>query len=453
MEPLERKMNERPSSKSVSTKLQRIAELARQMPGTALTTLSHHIDLEFLEEAYRRVRKDGAVGVDEVTAEEFARNLEENLKTLLDGYKSGNYKAPPVRRVYIPKDNNKVRPIGIPTFGDKVLQKAVAMVLNAIYEEEFLDCSYGFRPGRNQHQALQVLWEALSQGDGFVLEMDISSYFDSIPFVQLRQMLDRRVRDGVMRKMIDKWLKAGVMEGNQEKHMEAGTPQGGVASPILANIYLHEVLDKWFEIEVRPRLAGRGKLIRFADDAVIVFSNEDEARRVKEALEKRMAEYGLKLHPEKTRIIEFRRPRRKPGNGRRDPKEHHSFDFLGFTHYWGRGRKGYWIVKRKTAKGRLKKAFRRIFEWCRGHRHMRVKEQCEALNSKLRGHYNYYGITNNFQSLSKFFHEVKRIWRYWLNRRSQKKRMPWSRFNLLLQQHTLRKPCIVHSVYGRAANP
>jgi len=254
---------------SVSTKLERIAQLAKQIRNATLTTLAYHIDIEWMREAYRRVRKDGAVGVDGQTADEYAANLEENLQSLLSRAKAGDpYRAPPVRRVYIPKaDGKKQRPIGIPTFEDKVLQKAVAMVLDAVYEQEFLDCSHGFRPGRSAHDALKALrGDTMEMRGGWALEFDIEAYFDSVSHVHLREMLRRRVRDGVILRLVGKWLKAGVMEEGCVYHPEAGTPQGGVISPLLANVYLHYVLDLWFEQEVRPRMKGRACLVRYADD-------------------------------------------------------------------------------------------------------------------------------------------------------------------------------------------
>jgi RNA-directed DNA polymerase len=280
----------KPSPGTVSTKLERIAKLAKQMPSAVLTSLSHHIDIEWLKEAHRRVRKDGAVGVDGQTADEYAKNLEANLQSLLDRAKSGDhYRAPPVRRVHIPKgDGSKTRPIGIPTFEDKVLQKAVAMALEAVYEQDFLPCSYGFRPGRGAHDALQALWEqTMAMGGGWVLEGDIEAFFDSVDHAKLREVLSQRVRDGVLTRLIGKWLRAGVMEEGMVRHPDTGTPQGGVISPLLANVFLHEVLDAWWERDVRPRLRGRAVLVRYADDFVMVFETEEDARRVAEVLPKR----------------------------------------------------------------------------------------------------------------------------------------------------------------------
>jgi len=261
-------MSETLSSGDVCTKLQRIAEMAREHPERVFRSIHHVIDIAWLREAYRRTRKDGAAGVDGQTAAEYAANLEGNLQSLLDRFKSGSYRAPPVRRVHIPKgDGRKTRPIGIPTFEDKVLQRAVTMAVTAIYEQDFVDGSYGFRPSRSAHDALQALRsELMSLRGGWVLEVDVVSFFDTLDHGHLRRFLDRRVTDGVLRRVIHKWLHAGVLEQGQLSYPEAGSPQGGVISPLLANIYLHEVLDVWFEREVRPRLQGRGRLIRYADD-------------------------------------------------------------------------------------------------------------------------------------------------------------------------------------------
>jgi group II intron reverse transcriptase/maturase len=425
------------------------------MPGVALRTLAHHIDVEWLTEAHRRVRKDGAAGVDGQTAEEYAKNLEENLQSLLDRAKSGDhYRAPPVRRVHIPKgDGTKTRPIGIPTFEDKVLQKAVAMVLEAVYEQDFSPCSYGFRPGRGAHDALQALWEqTMSMGGGWVLEADIESFFDSVDHTKLREVLSQRVCDGVLVRLIGKWLKAGVMEEGVVRHPESGTPQGGVISPLLANVYLHEVLDTWWEREVRPRLRGRSALVRYADDFVMVFETEEDARRVAEVLPKRFEKYGLRLHPEKTRLVRFEPPDSRPPSSGGSGENASSFGLLGFTHFWAKSRKGSWVVKRKTMKDRFSRTLRRISMWCRANRHLPIKEQHTALARKLRGHDAYYGITGNARALVALRQCVRRIWQKWLNRRSWKAQMTWTRMNRLLAVFPLPPARVVHSIY-RAANP
>jgi len=449
MGPEKGKASGRPSPGSVSTRLQRIAELARESPGMAFTTLAHHVDIEFLRAAYDLTRKDGAVGVDGQTAEAYAADLEGNLAGLLERFKSGSYYAPPVRRVHIPKgDGTKTRPIGIPTFEDKVLQRAVAMVVEAVYEQDFLECSYGFRPGKSAHQALEALWRStMKMNGGWVVEVDIRSFFDTLEPSQLRAFLDRRVRDGVLRRTIDKWLKAGVLEGGRVTRPETGTPQGGVISPLLANIYLHEVMDCWFRDEVQPRLGGGSFMVRYADDLVVVCELEGDARRVLEVLPKRFGKYGLELHPEKTRLVRFGRPKDEddePGSG--------NFDFLGFTHHWAKSRTGKWVVKRKTAGSRLSRALKAVRVWLRSHRHKEVATQHRSLVRKLQGHYAYYGITGNAPSLSRFLHEVRREWRKWLGRRSQRAALSWERFGQLLSRYPLPPIRVVHSIYRNAAN-
>jgi RNA-directed DNA polymerase len=444
MTPLGGKMAETPISEGISTRLQRIAELAREDPQRAFLSLAHHIDIELLREAYRRTRKDGAPGIDGQTAEEYEANLEANLQSLLDLFKSGRYQAPPVRRVHISKgDGDKTRPIGIPTFEDKVLQRAVAMVLGAVYEQDFLDCSYGFRPGRSAHQALNSLWhEVMKMGGGWVYEVDIQSFFDELDHGHLRSFLGRRVRDGVLRSTVDKWLNAGVMEEGRLSHPESGTPQGGVISPLLANVYLHEVLDTWFDREVRPRLRGRAHLVRYADDFVMVFELKVDADRVTEVLSKRLARFGLRLHPDKTRLVRFQRPGR--GESLAWSQRPETFDLLGFTHYWGKALSGSWVLKRRTSRERMRRSLRRVNEWCRKYRHYPRPWQHEQLSRKLRGYNNYYGLTGNFESLATFRRRLERIWRKWLNRRSQRKGMSWKRFWGYLKRNPLPKLAITH---------
>ena len=389
-------MAETPCSGTVSTKQIELTQRATEITEGALTTLAHFIDLDWLREAYRRTRKDGASGDDGQTAAGYEKQLDENLSRLLDRFKSRAYRAPPVKRVYIPKaDGKRRRPIGIPTLEDKVLQRAVVMLLEPIYEVQFSKASYGFRPGRSAHQALEALWQgAIGHPEGWLIELDIESFFDNVDHKLLQSLIVRRVGDGVIRRIIGKWLNAGVMEEGQLSYPTQGTPQGGLVSPLLANIYLHEVLDRWFEEDVLPRLKSRAFMVRYADDAVLGFAREEDAQRVYAVLAKRFARFGLTLHPEKTRLMKFGRPgpKDRPRGG---PGFYRSFDFLGFTHYWGRSRKGSWVVRRKTATGRLSRALRNITLWCRRYRHEPVGWQHAQLSRKLRGHYAYYGITGN----------------------------------------------------------
>jgi group II intron reverse transcriptase/maturase len=438
-------MDETPSSDTISTKLERIAKLAKELRGVPLQTLAHHIDVDWLREAYDRTRKDGAPGIDGQTAVEYAAQLEDNFRALLDRVKAGKYRAPPVRRVHIPKgDGAQMRPIGIPTFEDKVLQRAVAMVLEAVYEQEFHDFSYGFRPGRSALQACEALQNTtVRMAGGWVLEVDIKQFFDTLDHGHLRQILGRRIRDGAILRLIGKWLNAGVMEGLVLSHPEAGTPQGGVISPLLANIYLHEVVDEWFVHDVRPRLKGRAALVRYADDLLFIFAQKDDAERVLSVLPKRFGKYGLTLHPDKTRLVPFHRPDRGDG----DDDGPGTFDLLGFTHHWSLSRNDNWVVKKRTANDRISRTLRRITEWCRKHRHWDVEGQHRALSRRLNGHYAYFGVTSNYAALARVWHEAKAIWRKWLSRRSQKGLVNWRAMHDLMERFPLPRPRIIHR-YG-----
>jgi RNA-directed DNA polymerase len=439
----------------VSTKQQQIAKLAKQSPLMGFTSLNHHIDLRWLYEAYLRVRPDGAAGVDGQTVADYTANLQDNLRSLLERAKSGTYRAPPVRRVHIPKGTGpETRPIGIPTFEDKILQRAVVMVLEAVYEQDFCDCSYGFRPRRSAHQALDCLWRQTTKTrDGWLIEVDIRKFFDTLDHAHLRELLRRRIRDGVLLRLIDKWLNAGVLEDGNITYPDQGSPQGGVISPLLANIYLHYVLDEWFEQEVKPRLRGQAFLIRYADDFVMGFTCEEDARRVLAVLPKRFGKYGLTIHPDKTRLVEFQPPARshRPGSG--EGSQPGTFDFLGFTHYWGRSRKGAWVVKRRTAADRLRRAIKKITQWCRYNRHEPVTAQHQTLSQKLWGHFAYYGITGNGGALHRFRDAVTRAWRKWLSRCTRGKRLSWDRVTCLLKRFALPAAVVVHSVYRAVVNP
>ena len=443
------------NSEDVLTKQRRIAYLAMQSPEMGFTSLAYLMDLDWLKEAYRRTRKDGAVGVDGVTAAEYEQDLEGNLQRLLDRAKSGTYKAPPVRRVHIPKggSTSETRPLGIPTLEDKLLQRAVVMLLEPIYERDFLDCSYGFRRGRSAHDALDAFRDQTmrSRPKGVtVLEVDIRKFFDNLDHQHLRQFLQVRVRDGVLLRLIGKWLKAGVMEDGSVSYPDSGSPQGGVISPMISNVFLHYVLDLWFEEEVQPRLQGKAFLVRYADDFVIGFCEHRDAERVMEVLPKRFGKYGLTVHPTKTKLIRFRPPssRAKDDNDRPG-----TFDFLGFTHYWGVSLKGHWVVKLKTAKDRFTRAIQKIDRWCRDNRHLPISEQHKKLNEKLRGHYAYYGVTGNSGALTRFFHEVAPRWRRWLNRRNNLRSMTWEKFLVILQRYPLAPARSVRSKLRLAANP
>jgi RNA-directed DNA polymerase len=428
----------------ISPILQEIATQAEHYPEMVFTTLWHKIDVAWLRVAYALTRKDGASGVDKVTAAAYAENLESNLATLHRKLREGQYVAPPVERCWIEKDDGTQRPIGIPTFEDKIVQRAVVLVLEPIYEQEFSVCSYGFRQARSAHQAIQMLRaHCLRQRIHWIVDADVSGFFDTIDRGHLRAFLRRRVNDGNVLRMIGKWLHAGVMEDGQVEYPESGTPQGGVISPLLANIFLHYVLDEWFLTVVKPRLKGRCFLVRYADDFVIGCELEADARRVMAVLPKRFGRYALSIHPTKTKLVDFR-----PPVGRtKVVEEDHTFNFLGFTHYWATSRRGSWVIKRKTMKKRLTRFVKRVWQWCRQARHERIRDQYQALCRKLRGYYQYFGIRCNYPALQRVYEHARKAWRYWLRRRSHKGKVTWEQaVRTILTNFPLPRPRIIHNI-------
>jgi group II intron reverse transcriptase/maturase len=426
----------------VYTKQQRIAKAAEKYSGESLTNVAQYIDVQWMHCAYEWTRKDGAAGIDGVTAAEYEVGLLGRLENLVELLKSGDYYAPPVKRVYIPKagSSTEKRPIGIPTFEDKILQRAIAMALEPIFEREFYDFSYGFRPGKSAHHALERIWkESMGMNGCYVIDMDISKYFDTIDHGLLRGMLSRRVSDGVITRVIGKWLNAGVVDGGNRIYPEKGTPQGGVISPLLSNLFLHEVLDDWFVKVVKPLMRGKASMVRYADDAVIMCELKEDAERILKVLGLRFEKYGLKIHPEKTKLLDFTKPR----DGER--KGNSSFAFLGFTHYWTKSRKGKWMVGRKTDSKRFKRAVTAISRWCKANRHKPMREQWKILKAKISGHYAYYGMSLNFRSISEFYVRVKTVWLKWLNRRGHKSSWNWESFADYLKDWPLPKPRIMHS--------
>jgi len=425
---------------SVSTRQQHIAKIAKKYANSALNTLNHHLDLLWMREAYQKINTKSAVGVDGQSVADYGKNLDENVKDLLERAKSGRYRARAVRRVHIPKNERETRAIGIPTTENKVLERAVAMLLEPIYETDFKEGSYGFRPNRSAHDALESIREFAMEMKGcWVIDADIRKYFDTIPHDRLRTILRQRVEDGVILRLIGKWLKSGIMEQGQLSYSDQGTPQGGVISPLLSNIYLHEVLDKWFEEVKLNELRVKAKLVRFADDFVLLVENHDDALKLMNDLPQRFEEYGLSLHSEKTKLVDFRHPWKSGGK----PE---TFDFLGFTHYWGKTRKAGFAMKKKTSSSKQRKSLSNIHQWCKKYRHRPIKWQHGRIVSKLLGHYGYYAVRGNYRSLSIFQRQVRKTWRYWLNQRSRKADgMKWARYDKLTStRFVLPSPRIVH---------
>jgi RNA-directed DNA polymerase len=416
-----------------SPELLKVMERAKD-PEFVFLSLAHLIDEAALTRAFGRIRKSASVGVDGVTKEQYEHELERKIRDLHTRLRTMRWRHQPIRRVFIPKDKGKRRPIGISTTEDKIVQEALREIMEAVYEPMFRECSYGFRRGRSAHDAIRALHRVLYPGrTSWILEIDIESFFDSIDRKMLMEMIQKRVVDGSLKRLIGKCLHVGILDGESYSEPEEGTVQGSVLSPLLGNVYLHHVLDVWFEREVLPRLHGEAHLIRYADDAVIAFASEVDARRVLEVLPKRFERYGLKLHPDKTRLLPFTRPNKADVDG----KGPATFDFLGFTHYWRRGRSGHWTPRVKTQSTRLRRFTRTVAEWCRRHRHQPVKEQHVALRSRLAGHFNYFGVNGNVPSLRHVFRACRRAWHKWLDRRSQRGRKSWEKFEDLLRDFPL----------------
>lgn len=432
----------------MSPGLLKVAERARRDPNARFNALAHLLDREALTRAFGRIRKDAAPGVDGITKEQYGQHLEEHIRELHARLVAKRYRHQAIRRVHIPKAPGRYRPIGISTIEDKIVQGALREVLEAIYEQDFLPCSFGFRPGRGAHDALRTLDRTvIREGTSVILEADIQAYFDKIDRKKLLEALQVRIADPSLLRLISKCLHVGVLDGEQYSTPEEGTAQGSILSPMLGNVYLHYVLDLWFERVVLPRLRGRARLIRYADDLLISFEREDDAKRTMKALHGRMAKYGLTLHPEKTRLVPFRRPRNGVGRGTRPS----TFDFLGFTIFWRRTRKGNWNLGMKTRKARLKRTLKVLGDWCRRHRHLSLKEQHATLGRKLRGHYAYFGVNGNIRCLEQVLHEVERLWRKWLERRSQRGHLPWKRFKAYLKAFPLPKPRVQVWIWAKAS--
>jgi RNA-directed DNA polymerase len=432
-------------AKEVSPKLLEVVERARRNPSMRFFSLAHLIDAAAIERAFHRQRKGAAVGVDGVTKEQYGQELEQNARKLIERMRAWRYRHQPIRRVHIPKAKGKTRPIGISCFEDKLVQEALREILEAVYEPVFSQSSYGFRPGRSAHDALRALDRSAMAGEmNWVLEADIKSYFDSINRKLLMEMLRLRVVDTSLLRLVGKCLHVGVLDGEEYHEPEVGTAQGSVLSPLLGNIYLHHVLDEWLTTELARKIGGHARLIRYADDFVIGFERREDAELAMRELGERMAQYGLKLHPEKTRIVPFTRPAR----GQQGGKGPGTFNFLGFTVYWRRTRRGAWVLGLKTRAERLRRAVQAVRDYCRQHRHESVGEQYAGLCRRLRGHYNYFGVNGNVAALAKLAWHARRAWHKWLNRRGGHARLTWERFSALVRDYPLPPPQVRVSVWA-----
>jgi len=429
------------------TKLALISERARKEPKFKFTSIAHLLNEGFLKECYYSLGRDRAGGIDGVSWKEYGERLDENLKDLVTRLKTKRYKPLPSRRVYIPKDEHLNRPLGLPALEDKIVQKGVARILEAIYEQDFLNCSYGFRPNRSCHQALDVVDKTIMRGPiNYIIEADIKGYFDNVSHEWMMKCLEVRINDPSFLLLIKRFLKAGYIDAGRLVVTKRGTPQGGNLSPMLANIFLHYVLDLWFEKKIKPKAKGMCCLVRYADDFVCTVQYHDDAKYIEQAMRERFTKFNLELHPEKTRIINFGRKEREKAN--RNEHQPNTFNFLGFTHYWGKSRRGNRTLCRKTSRKRFCRACKDLSTWLKEIRCTeQVKEWWPTLQAKLRGHYQYYGISGNGRMITRYHHVTNRLVFKWLNRRSQKISFSWKRFTEYLKHYPLPKPRIVHRLY------
>jgi RNA-directed DNA polymerase len=428
-------------------KLALIAERARREPQGQFTSLAHLLNERFLAACYHRLGRDRASGVDGVTWKEYGEHLEGNLRDLVARMKAKRYWPRPAKRVYIPKDEHSQRPLGLPALEDKIVQKGIVEIMSAIYEADFLACSYGFRPKRGCHQAINAVDKTIMREPiNYVIDADIKAYFDSVSHSGMMKCLRVRIKDPSFLLLIERFLKAGYFEAGEIVATEQGTPQGGNLSPMLSNIFLHYVLDLWFEKRVKRQVRGVCWLVRYADDFVCMVQHEKAAHHILQAIRERFAQFDLVLHPEKTRIISF--GRNEGRKARRERRRPNTFDFLGFTHYCERSRWGRFMVGHKTSGKKFRKKGRELREWIKAMRNAcRVKEWWPVLRAKLQGHYQYYGISGNMRAMRKFYKLVVRLAWKWLNRRSQRHSFTWEQFWTYLKRYPLPEPRIVHNIY------
>lgn len=413
-----------------------IAQKARENPEEVFTSLAHYLTEEHLLKSFRRLRKGASSGLDKVSWYDYEQGLRERISDLHHRLRTQKYRAPDIRRVWIDKGGGKTRALGISSIEDKIVQRAVTDILSQIWEQDFYGYSYGFRPKRSAHQALSYLRnQCMHRKIKWVLDADIQGCFDNFDHSIIRELLSQRLNDKSIMRLINQWLKVGIVDGESMHYNRSGTPQGNIISPLLCNIYLHYVLDKWMSETIKPLLRGEIFIVRYADDFVIGFEHEEDARRVMQTLPKRMGKYGLTIHPEKSHLSKF-----VPDGKGKAP----TLDYLGFTHYWTKSQKGNNLIKRRTKKKGLHKAIKKIQDSCKYNRHERLKEQHRVLSSKLRGLYQYYGIRGNYFSLKTIYLRAIHAWMYWLNKRSQHNSYTWKGYQALLKHFVLPKPRIVH---------
>jgi len=437
---------ERRIQSRTATKLLQISKVSQDKPSYRFTSLASLLDEEYLKDSYVTLKKTKASGVDEVSVTEYGEHLEENLRALIGRMKSQSYRPQSVKRAYIPKAGGGMRGLGIPAVEDRIVQKAIAGILEAIFEPNFIEESYGFRRGRDCHDALKRLdEEIMNKPVNYIIEADIKGFFDNVDHKWLTKFIEHRINDLNLVRIIVRFLKAGIIEEGKSMKTEQGTPQGGNISPILANIYLHYVLDIWFKHYLKKKLTGYSEIVRYADDFIIVAANQHDCDVVLTELTERLTKFGLELSKEKTKVIRFSKlfyHKDKADN------KSETFDFLGFTHYSGKSRKGNIMLKRKTCKKRFSRRVQEMKEYLKANRNrLKLPELWQVLRSKLTGHYRYYGVSSNSRSIENYYDKVVRLIHQWLNRRSQRSSFNWLDFNKYLKSHGLPKAKIYVNFY------
>lgn len=436
--------------RAMETKLGFISQCAAREPGKKFHSIMHHVNEGSLKANFYELGRRRAVGVDGVSWQEYEQRLEANIDGLVERMRRMGYRPQPVRRVYIPKDDSANRPLGIPAVEDKVVQKTMSRIMEAIYEQDFHECSYGFREGRSCHQALKrvsdlIFWKPINH----VIEADIKGFFDNVSHKRLMELIGIRITDKRFLRYLVRFLKAGYLESGILKEAKRGTPQGGNLSPMLANIFLHYVLDEWFEKGVKPRMRGQCYLVRYCDDFVILVQYKEEAELIMKLLQDRFRKYGLELNGQKTGVKSFGRYERE--NAKRQGRKANTFDFLGFTHYCTLSRGGKFKLGRKTSGKKFRKSLKAMSKWMRAVRNDRaLKDIWRSLKVKLRGHYQYYGVSENSTWITIFHKRAEEIVYNWLNRRSQKRSFNWEEFRVLLSRYPLPRPRIVHNFYTQS---
>ena len=432
-----------------ATKIALITKRSKEKPQEKMNNLAYLLNAEYLRECYQELKKGKAPGIDGRTLESYTKEeIEQEIENTITAMKAKKYNPKPVRQTFIEKLNGKLRPLGIPTVIDKIVQQGIKKIVEAIFEPHFLDCSYGFRPNRDCHQALKAVYKmVMTKPINWIVDIDIKGFFDNVNHHWMIECLEQRIADPNFKSIIIKFLKAGVIIEGKYQKTDKGTPQGGILSPLLANIYLHYVLDLWFQRKLTKEIKGYTEMVRYADDFIIGAQTKLEAEEILEKVKLRLKEFGLEVSNEKTRIIEFGRyaktNSRDTGNNKPD-----TFNFLGFTHYCSKSKKGNFLMKVKTDKKRMSDKLREMNKWLKKIRNLiTIKEIWKALSIRLKGHYNYYGVSSNSRSIQTFYYQTTRLTRKWMNRRSQKKSFSITEFYEYLKQYPIVKPALAYNMY------